>query len=100
MLQEAQRIGEQLVHWRRDLHMHPELGFEETRTAALVAHELETMGHRVQSQVGRTGVVAQLGTGQPVISIRADSVQRFWPRRRYNSSVERNPLFESVESIL
>jgi len=52
--------------------MHPELGFEETRTAALVAHELETMGYRVRSQVGRTGVVAEFGGGQPVVAIRAD----------------------------
>jgi metal-dependent amidase/aminoacylase/carboxypeptidase family protein len=60
MIHEAQRIGEEFVRWRRDLHMHPELGFEDTRTAALVARELEAMGYRVRSQVGRTGVVAEL----------------------------------------
>ena len=36
MLERAQKIQGQLVHWRRDLHMHPELGFQETRTSASV----------------------------------------------------------------
>ena len=52
--------------------MHPELGFHEFRTAARVAEELEGMGYRVRTGVGRTGVVADIGDGQPVVAIRAD----------------------------
>ena len=52
--------------------MHPELGFQETRTAARVAQEMESLGYRVRTGVGRTGVVAELGQGHPIIAIRAD----------------------------
>ncbi len=47
-----------LVSTRRDLHQHPELGFEELRTSALVAERLTRLGYAVQTGVGRTGVVA------------------------------------------
>jgi amidohydrolase len=72
MLQQAQTFEEQLVQWRRDFHMHPELGFQETRTAARIAEEMAALGYRIQSGVGRTGVLAELGRGQPVVAIRAD----------------------------
>ena len=72
MLKDAQELQPQLVAWRRDIHMHPELGFEEKRTAALVAETLEKQGYRVRSGVGRTGVVGELGQGTPVVAIRAD----------------------------
>jgi amidohydrolase len=72
MFAKAQQIAEQLVQWRRDVHMHPELGFQETRTAALIVDELQAMGYWVRPRVGRTGVVADLGTGSPVVAIRAD----------------------------
>jgi len=52
--------------------MHPELGFQETRTASKVAETLEQLGYRVRRGVGRTGVVADLGSGKPVVAIRAD----------------------------
>jgi amidohydrolase len=48
----------QLVATRRDVHAHPELGFEETRTAALAADRLRALGYQVTTGVGRTGVVA------------------------------------------
>jgi len=48
----------QLVATRRDLHQHPELGFEETRTATLAAERLKSLGYDVKSGVGKTGVVA------------------------------------------
>lgn len=59
------RIGE-FVHLRRDLHQHPELAFEEHRTAALVADKLEGWGYAVERGVGGTGVVGRLvrGTGR------------------------------------
>ena len=50
-----------LVRDRRDLHQHPELGFQETRTAALVAERLRSLGYDVRTGVGRTGVVGREG---------------------------------------
>jgi amidohydrolase len=57
----------------QDLHAHPELGYEEHRTAAEVARRVEAAGYEVTSGVGRTGVVAVLrnGTG-PTVLLRAD----------------------------
>lgn len=72
MLEKAHEIEEQLITWRRDIHRHPELGFQEFRTAARVAEELEAIGYRVETGIGRTGVVAELGEGAPVVAIRAD----------------------------
>ncbi len=72
MLELARNIDDQLIAWRRDIHMHPELSFRETRTARLVAEELAAMGLEVQTGVGKTGVVGYLGAGEPVIGIRAD----------------------------
>jgi amidohydrolase len=63
-----------VVAWRRDLHQHPELSFEEKRTSALVADHLRKLGIEVQEQVGRTGVVGILRGGKPgpVVALRAD----------------------------
>jgi len=72
MLDNAKKIKDQLISWRRDFHMHPELGFEETRTAGIVAETLKDMGIRVETEVGKTGVVGHLGEGSPVVGIRAD----------------------------
>ena len=72
MLKQANAISEELIEWRRDFHQHPELGFEVHRTAAKVADEMEKMGYRVTRGVGKTGVVAEIGEGSPVIAIRAD----------------------------
>ena len=52
--------------------MHPELGFQEKRTASRVANALEALGYRVRTQVGRTGVLGETGAGAPVVAIRAD----------------------------
>ncbi|HET90342.1 MAG TPA: amidohydrolase [Chloroflexi bacterium] len=71
-LQQARDLYDQLVAWRRDFHMHPELGFQETRTAGRVADVLGPLGYRVRTGVGRTGVVADRGDGAPIIAIRAD----------------------------
>ena len=72
MLEQAMAIRDQLAAWRRDIHMHPELGFEETRTARMVADTLAGMGLEVQTGIGKTGVVAYLGEGRPAVGIRAD----------------------------
>ena len=72
MLKQAREIEGKFITWRRDFHMHPELGFQETRTAGLVADTLESLGLRVRRGVGRTGVIGELGEGSPTIAIRAD----------------------------
>jgi len=73
MLKQSYHIQEEIIEWRRDFHMHPELGFQELRTAARVAEELEKLGYRVRQGVGRTGVVADWGEpGGRCIAIRAD----------------------------
>src|SRR5437879_13709194 len=46
-----------LIATRRDLHQHPELGFEERRTSELVAERLQRLGYTVRTGVGKTGGV-------------------------------------------
>ena len=72
ILNKAQAIQENLIAWRRDFHMHPEIGFHEFRTSKRVAEIAEALGCRVRRGVGRTGVVAELGTGKPILALRAD----------------------------
>ena len=65
----------EMTAWRQDIHSHPELGFEEHRTAALVAAKLEAFGFdEVHRGVGRTGVVGVLRAGRSprAIGLRAD----------------------------
>ncbi len=61
-----------LVATRRDLHRHPELAFEEKRTAGIVADRLAGIGFSPRCGVGRTGVVADPGPRTPRILLRAD----------------------------
>jgi amidohydrolase len=72
VLERAAAIGDQITTWRRDIHQHPELGFQEQRTARLVAETLRSLGLEVATGVGKTGVVGVLGEGSPIIGIRAD----------------------------
>ena len=72
MLDRARSIQDQIIAWRRDIHMHPELSFQEHRTARLVADTLRGMGLAVETGVGKTGVVGHLGEGRPAVGIRAD----------------------------
>ncbi|MGH7727799.1 MAG: M20 metallopeptidase family protein [Vulcanimicrobiaceae bacterium] len=65
---------EEAIATRRDLHAHPELGFEEQRTAALVAERLRALGYQVHERIGQTGVVGVLrapAVGRTVM-LRAD----------------------------
>ena len=72
------RIGEfqdEMTAWRRDLHAHPELGFEERRTSAFVADRLNGFGvDEVHTGIARTGVVGvvRAGSGRAAIGLRAD----------------------------
>src|SRR5690242_16343808 len=63
-----------MTAWRRDIHAHPELGFEEHRTSDLVAAKLEEFGIEVHRGVGKTGVVGVLraGLAQRSVGLRAD----------------------------
>ncbi len=72
------RIGEfhqDMTAWRRDFHEHPELGFEERRTSAIVADQLKAFGvDEVHTGIATTGVVGVLraGSGSGSIGLRAD----------------------------
>ncbi len=72
MLEKAHALQNLLTGWRRDFHQHPELGFQEFRTSEKVAEIVAGLGWRVRRGVGRTGVVAELGEGRPIIALRAD----------------------------
>lgn len=72
MLDRANALQEQLSAWRRQIHQNPEMGFREERTASLAAGVLRSLGYRVRTGVGRTGVVGERGEGHPVVAIRAD----------------------------
>ncbi|TAU90251.1 M20 aminoacylase family protein [Rhizobium leguminosarum] len=81
-----------LTALRRDLHAHPELGFEEERTAGIVARLLEEAGITVHRGLGGTGVVGmlQLGNGKCRIGLRADMDALAMPEmaeRPYKSTV-------------
>lgn len=72
MLKRAQALQDDLIRWRRTIHQHPELGFQEFKTAELVAETLRSLGLKVRTNVGKTGVVGYLGEGEPVVALRAD----------------------------
>ncbi|OGN48320.1 MAG: N-acyl-L-amino acid amidohydrolase [Caulobacterales bacterium RIFCSPHIGHO2_12_FULL_68_13] len=70
----VQRVTPQVVDWRRDFHQHPELGFAETRSAAVIADHLRSLGLEVRTGVGKTGVIGVLRGARPgrVVALRAD----------------------------
>ncbi|MCB0036763.1 MAG: amidohydrolase [Anaerolineales bacterium] len=74
MLAKAEALKDEIIRLRRDIHAHPELSFQEFRTAQLVADTLAEIGYKeIKTEVGRTGVIAEIGTDDgPVIGIRAD----------------------------
>ena len=87
------RIGEfhnDLTAWRRDIHAHPELAFEEHRTADLVAARLAAFGCDVHRGLAETGVVASLrvGNGARAIGLRAD--MDALPLQEFNSFEHRS----------
>jgi amidohydrolase len=75
--QKAEELFPQLVAWRRDFHAHPELGFQEVRTAGIVAEHLHDLGLEVSTGIGKTGVVAmvegdQMADDAPTVMLRFD----------------------------
>lgn len=60
---QVKSVEQKVIDWRRDIHQHPELGNRETRTAALVAKHLKSLGMQVDTNVGYTGVIGFLKGG-------------------------------------
>ena len=70
----AQALSAETVALRRDLHAHPEIAFEEVRTAGIIAERLRALGLEPRTALGRTGVVAVLEGARPgrTVLARAD----------------------------
>ena len=71
-INEAKNLRETLVDLRRRIHAEPEYGFCEHKTAKLVAETLRSLNAKVTEGMAKTGVVAEIGGGTPVVAIRAD----------------------------
>ena len=73
-LTRLQALSDEFTALRRDIHRHPELGYQEFRTSDLVAERLASWGYRVTRGLGGTGVVGQLvrGSGAKRLGLRAD----------------------------
>lgn len=71
ILQRARALAGLISEYRRQIHSHPELSFQESETAKLVCQVLSKAGYDVRPGVGGTGVVAEIGEGR-TIAIRAD----------------------------
>jgi len=70
----ADKIEQKVIAWRHDIHQNPELANRETRTAAIIAKHLQSLGIKVKTGVAVTGVVGILKGDKPgpVIALRAD----------------------------
>src|SRR5437763_1864115 len=73
MLDKAKKIGKQRLQIRREIHAHPELGFQEHQACQTVSVVLTALGSEHQGGVAKTGIVATLGDGHgPTVALRAD----------------------------
>ncbi|TEA71922.1 M20 aminoacylase family protein [Allopusillimonas ginsengisoli] len=76
VIESIELFHDELISIRRDIHAHPELGFQETRTSDLVARSLTALGYEVHRGVGKTGLVGVLegrrNTSGRCIGLRAD----------------------------
>ncbi len=73
ILDKIKSIESEIISIRRDIHQHPELGFDVHRTAGIVADKLNNLGIDVKTGIGKTGVVGDLKCGDgPTIALRAD----------------------------
>lgn len=71
-LDRAQGISNWIVGIRRELHQFPELLFEEHNTSAALRRHLDALDIPYRFPVARTGIVATIGSGEPVVALRAD----------------------------
>ena len=71
---EVKALSAEMTSLRRDLHAHPELGFQEVRTAGIIAKRLTELGYTVRTGLGKTGVTGLLRGGKPgkIVLLRAD----------------------------
>jgi len=70
---EVKKINQMIINWRRDFHQYPELGFKEFRTADIIEKELKSMGLKPKTNVGKTGITADLKFGDGLkVGLRAD----------------------------
>jgi amidohydrolase len=90
VIEEIRAFHDELTGWRRDIHAHPELGFEEQRTSDLVAEKLASFGIEVHRGMAKTGVVGRLRVGNSprAIGLRAD--MDCLPIREANSFAHRS----------
>ncbi len=73
MLEKAQSIKDYIIKARRDIHQHPELGYQEVATSNYVADRLEELGVTYKTGVARTGIIAEIKKGEgPTVLLRAD----------------------------
>ena len=73
VIKEIENFHDEMTIWRRDIHQHPELAFEETRTSNFVAEKLKEFGLEIHQGLAKTGVVGTIRNGQgPSIGLRAD----------------------------
>ncbi len=73
VIKEIKLLHDEMTEWRRDIHQHPELKFEENRTSEMVAAKLEEFGIEIHRGLAKTGVVGTIRNGDgPSIGLRAD----------------------------
>ena len=70
LLERAQAMHERIRLWRREIHMYPELTFDEHRTATLVTATLTNLGIDTETEVAKTGVVGHIRGGDgPLVGL-------------------------------
>ena len=70
VIKEIEDYHQEMIGWRRDIHAHPELGFEEFRTSTIVADKLEQWDIETHREIAGTGVVGIIyGKGKSTVSI-------------------------------
>ncbi|WP_458307555.1 amidohydrolase [Croceiramulus getboli] len=74
LMKSAEKLEDQVIEWRRDIHQNPELSNQEYQTAEKIANHLRSLGIEVQTGVAKTGVVGILKGNRPgkVVALRAD----------------------------
>ena len=73
LIKDIENFHDEMTIWRRDIHQHPELAFEETRTSDFVAEKLKEFGIETHRGLAITGVVGKIKNGEgPSIGLRAD----------------------------
>ena len=73
IINKINEFHDEMTSWRRDIHQHPELKYEENRTSGLVAAKLEEFGIEIHRGLAKTGVVGTIRNGEgPAIGLRAD----------------------------